>query len=132
MLRVAAMAVDIRPGGDIRVVEEGSPVQVEADSPAVAADNPEPEEDNPVAGEGNSPAAVVDNLEPEEDSPAVVADNPEPEEDNPVAGEGNSLAVEEGMQARGVDNNLPAERHRQQACRIWGNRWPPGSKGSHS
>lgn len=96
MLRVAAMAVDIRPGGDIRVVEEGSPVQVEADSPAVAADNPEPEEDNPVAGEGNS------------------------------------LAVEEGMQARGVDNNLPAERHRQQACRIWGNRWPPGSKGSHS
>jgi hypothetical protein len=127
MLRVAAMAVDMYLGVGIR----GSPAEVEEDSPAVAADNLEPGEDSPAAAADNL-AAVADNLELEEDSPAAVKDNPEPGGDSLVAGEGNSLAVEEGKQVRGVDNNLPAEACRQQACRIWDNRWLPGLKGSHN
>ncbi len=121
---------------------------MEEDKQAVAEDSLEPAEDsregNPVAVEEGSQAAVADNSLAEGDTPAAEEDNLEPEEDsqedNPVAVEGNQAvegdnnqAVEEGSPAAGEDNTQAVEAgRRQQACRIWDNKWPPGLTGWHN
>lgn len=80
--------------------------------------------------------------EPHPDNHRVVeeeADSLELEEDTQVAAEGNQVAEEDNTPAVAEDNSLavadkrvPVGRCRQQAYRIWDNKWPLGLVGWHS
>ena len=120
------------------VEEEADSLELEEDNLAAVADSPELEAD--------SLAAVADNLElgvgstlVVEDNPAAEADSLELEEDTQVAAEGNQVAEEDNTPAVAEDNSLavadkrvPVGRRRQQAYRIWDNKWPLGLVGWHS